>query len=133
MAVIESLGLAVSVVINGTPVAEYDDPDPDPDVEREFPGAKVISKYIESTDDTEYAIRCDALPTHRWVPSGPDNVLTCNVDIDGNYQTGICLRAARWDRGVSKTVEGVVRAVTGSRGALNKFKFSAVDSRMESI
>lgn len=128
MAILESLGLAVSVVINGTPVAEYDDLEPDQAVRKEFPGAQIVTKYIESQDDTEYEIRCEALPTHQWLPTSRDNVLTCMVEIDGKHQAGHALTAAKWNRGIVRHIDGVIRKLTASQGTLSKFKFSAVNA-----
>ena len=62
MAVIEDLGLAIYIGINGTRVSGYNDRGGDG--ERVFPKSKYVSKYIESKDDLEYAIRREALPTH---------------------------------------------------------------------
>jgi len=125
MAIIESLGLAVSVVIDGTPVAEYDDPEVGQRQELEFGSAKAVTKYIESRDDTEYAIRVEALPTHRWLPSNRDHLLTMYIYIDGKYQRSKAIEATSWgpDGVVSKTITGVLTRTSGSHGTLANFRF----------
>ena len=132
MAVIKSLGLGVSIVINGEKVPEYNDPAPDPDLARKHPGTKVVSKYIESEDDLVYSLRCEALPTHRWLPNRQGNVLGFRVYIDGKYQCNRALSFDAWDNkdGASRDMVGV-RTSTGpeNAGTLSKFRFGSVNPR----
>lgn len=82
MAVIEDLGLEVSILIDGTPVTEYEDPEPARD--GKYPADMPIShKYIESKDDTEYVIECKALAQHRWHSLEETSRLSFRAYVDG--------------------------------------------------
>jgi hypothetical protein len=133
MAIIKSLGLSVSIVINGQAVPEYNDPVPDPDLEHEHPGTKVVSKYIESEDDLEYSISCEALPTHRWLPNREGNTLEFAVTIDGKYQQTQCFCFDSWDNGASTDILGVVTYTGLTRGTLSKFRFGSINLRKSQL
>ncbi|KAH8907232.1 hypothetical protein BR93DRAFT_978710 [Coniochaeta sp. PMI_546] len=126
MAVIKALGLSVSIVINGKAVPEYDDPDPG--LYDKPPGTKVVNKYIESEDDIEYSIRCEALPQHRWLPNRKGNILEFGVTIDGQYQHTKCLSFDHWDDGVYTDIVGVPTYTGRKRGTLSKFRFGSINA-----
>ncbi|KAB5582771.1 hypothetical protein GE09DRAFT_1278133 [Coniochaeta sp. 2T2.1] len=123
MAIIKALGLAVSIVINGETVPEYDDPDTG--LELEHPCTKIVNKYIESEDEIEYSIRCQALPGHRYLPNKEGNALEFCIIIDGNPLWTQFLEHDDWgSRGTSYTVDG---APTGPDWSMhNRFRFSAI-------
>lgn len=88
---------------------------------------KTISKYIESEDDLEYSIRCQALPKHRWLQNRKGNVLEFGVTIDGEYQLTKCLSFDHWDNGVSTDILGVPAYTSRKRGTLRKFQFGSIN------
>jgi hypothetical protein len=99
MAVIKSLGLVVSIVINGQDVAEYADPDPDPDLARKYPGAEVINKYIESEGHIKYAVSVKVLPNHRWLLNDENNALKFTTSIDGVLRDVSCIDSDNCNNG----------------------------------
>lgn len=130
MAVIKTLGLDVSVVINGKSVPEHDDLKPDLDLNRKHPGTKVVHKYIESEDDLEYSVRCKVLPDHRWLPNRKGNMLEFAVVIDGELQHTKCISFDAWDKkkGASTNVRGVPTYTDRHHGTLSRFTFSSVNA-----
>lgn len=70
MAIIEELGLAVSVIVDGEALPEYDNPEPDAGGDNnDGPAVTAIcDKYIESQDDTEYAIYRRVIVLRRCFP-----------------------------------------------------------------
>lgn len=131
MAVIKSLGLSASIVINGEAVPKYDDPDPE--LNHEHSRTKTVSKYIEFEDDLIYSIRCEALPSHRWLPNRKGNLLEFGITIDGDFQYTYCLGFDRWDNGVSMDILGVPAHTSHECGTLRKFQFGSINARKNNL
>ncbi|KAB5582774.1 hypothetical protein GE09DRAFT_1076383 [Coniochaeta sp. 2T2.1] len=126
MAVIEHLGLSVTVHVDGSDTAEYDDPEPVPD--KEFPHSTVVSKYIESKDDEEYQIHCRVLPQHSWLSksTAEPRVLTFHTFTDGHWRNGR-VHYREKGNGFVLSIQGAVATPAGeSYSILSKFKFSPV-------
>jgi len=62
MAIIEDLGLSVTIEVNGTPLEEYNDAKPSEDSTVDQTVTKVCSKYVEAKDGAEYIVHCKAMP-----------------------------------------------------------------------
>jgi hypothetical protein len=125
MAVIDSLGISVSVKVNGEAAVEYADPDPSPDVK--YPTVPIISKYIESKDDNEYAIACRTLPEHGWLSTHKDHLLSIQVCADGTHRACSIYKPNFQDTRCSLIIDGVrVRPHGASHEILSKFKFESV-------
>ncbi|KAB5585800.1 hypothetical protein GE09DRAFT_38713 [Coniochaeta sp. 2T2.1] len=98
-------------------------------VDVNFRSQSISANMPSRKDDTEYAIRCEALDTPpQWLPTHCDNVLGFEVEIDGKTQHIAALTAARWHRGAAQVVEGVTKQISGSQGTFSRFKFSAVNA-----
>ena len=124
MAVIESLGLEVSLVMRGQPLPEYDDPDAD-DLPRETTGGTIISnRYVEAQDGEEFLIllRSKALlpPTEEGSTS-LDYVLL----IDGSQEAGTYGDYDFRNPGGLRVL-GKMFYPPGSAATLRKFRFSAI-------
>lgn len=80
MAIIEELGIEVSVCVGNEPLPEYDDPDPPVGGE-----APVCNKYVESRDNAEFMVRVTFLKGRQpgWVWEHRSPVLTSQLSIDG--------------------------------------------------
>ncbi len=125
MAVIDSLGISVHVQVNGAAAVEYADPDPSPDAE--YPDTPVVSKYIESKDDIEYAVACMTLPPHDWLSTHKDYLLSFQVCADGKHRSAKIYKPYDHDTRYTLIVDGVkVRPRGASHETLSKFKFDAV-------
>jgi hypothetical protein len=121
MAILKSLGLSVTVNINGVAAVEYDNPDPNPD--KKYPDVPCVSKYIESKDNTEYSISCQALPQHTWLSKGKKNILRFIVRADGEHEQGTIYSSSDQTRQAPVEIQGVV-----NRDFIRKFKFSAIQT-----
>ncbi|KAB5585798.1 hypothetical protein GE09DRAFT_1180965 [Coniochaeta sp. 2T2.1] len=124
MAVIEDLGLSVTVHIDGADTVEYEDPEPSQD--KKFPEARVVSHYIQSEDDKEYQIHCQVLRQHSWLSEADGRVLSVHAYTDGHWRSGQI-----YDRRKSKdfvlSIDGTMDTPPGaSYSTLSKFKFDAV-------
>ncbi|OIW27445.1 hypothetical protein CONLIGDRAFT_633807 [Coniochaeta ligniaria NRRL 30616] len=125
MAVIDSLGISAYVRVDGAAAVEYADPDPSPDVK--YPDTPVVSKYIESKDDKEYAVVCMTLPQHSWLSTHKDHLLSFQVCADGKHRAARFKRPCDHDTRYSLIVDGVTSRPRGaSHEILSKFKFDAM-------
>ncbi|KAI1632447.1 hypothetical protein F4809DRAFT_653298 [Biscogniauxia mediterranea] len=83
MAILESVpGIEVQVLVRGQPLQEYGDNN-SPDVTTRDPmSSPVICKYIESTDNAEFAI-FTKVPNYTW--GYRNHMLFVSIYIDGNW------------------------------------------------
>lgn len=129
MAIIEELGVGVSICIDGRPAVEYDDPNPTVNDEDEY---FVYSTYVESVDGAEYALTYTCLPDQRWLYNNPKNRLTFRVYIDGQER---CAHSANRNLILYNDGKLVVEGAEAFRGhgqlmALSKFRFNAITTGM---
>jgi hypothetical protein len=120
MAVIEHLGLAVSIEINGVATPEYDDPEPCDNIGDPAYTA-VCHKYIESRDDAEYVIRCRVTDKQKWLRESKDRCLHFWALIDGKFARGAGMRNGH-------DYEVVIKGIESSATTLHGFRFTAVNT-----
>lgn len=103
MAVIDELGLVVSVCVDGTPAAEYDDPEPDVAGRPESGITSVCDKYIESVDNSEFLLTWEVLDSRKEMYQYHDTCfgLAFYCYVDGMYAgsriaLGKDFRGGRW-------------------------------------
>ncbi|KAL7624189.1 hypothetical protein AAE478_005747 [Parahypoxylon ruwenzoriense] len=120
MAVLDGFpGVQVTIRINGVDCVEYDDPDvPNPPSDR-----SMSSKYIESLDDTEFAIYARVDDSYKW--ASRDHLLTFYPYVDGKSFYGETI----WSSGSRKDL--LIKSIDepcGEDGSWfrRKLKFSAV-------
>jgi hypothetical protein len=129
MAVIENLGLAVSVVIDGTAAQEYDDPQ----AVLEHEGEKidptvtaVCNKYIMAEDETEYLVRLEVLPQNTWVGLNKKNTVVFQVHIDGKWRRGASFRSKILKNGYrEKDLDGT-KTYDSNGWSMRKFSFGTI-------
>jgi hypothetical protein len=129
MAILESLGLAVSVVMDGTAAQEYDDPEPS----LEYKGKKidptvtaVCNKYIVASDKTEYLIHLEVMPQNTWVGLNEKNVLTFRIYIDGKHRCSTPFRRQDLKDGYGESHEKGVRTYDSTGWSMRKFRFDTI-------
>ena len=128
MPILEDLGLAAAIHINGAPAVEYTDPVKNSD--SKFPAAEFISKYIEAKDGAEYSVVCTATPQHLWLAQGDPaaakdstRAIIFSVQIDGVEHASTYVTDA-WQTARIEAVKG--RAPGDSHHTMRNFKFNAV-------
>lgn len=129
MAIIEDLGLVVTIQVNGTPLDEYDDPNPSEDDTVDRTLTAVSQKYVEARDDAEYRIHCKALPGNRWLSeAAPEyHLLLFEVEIDGKLQAE---RGLSWNRQVMHGglyVEGKIE-YRDTQVSVRRFRFRTIQT-----
>jgi hypothetical protein len=127
MAIIEDLGLAVSVRIDESPLVEYDDPESDTERDHmcEAIVTTVVDKYIESRD-AEYDIKMEVLPQHTWLSLSKDNVLNFEIHIDGEFLDDTVFQCEHLESGYKQEVaKGAYRNTSGG-GQLHRFRFDTI-------
>jgi hypothetical protein len=129
MAIIKRLGLAVSVIVDGEALPEYDDPEPDAKGTGNYDPAvtAICNKYIEAKDSTEYSVRCEVLPEQKWPSTHRDNVITFKVFIDGQRCRSTALFQGRDIKAGYGKFDAKGAQYSGSTGdMLRKFKFGNI-------
>jgi hypothetical protein len=129
MAVLENLGLAVSVVIGGTAAQEYDDPQ----AVLEHEGEKidptvtaVCNKYIMAEDETEYLVRLEVLPQNTWVGLNKENTILFQVHIDGKRRRGTPFRSKYLKNGYGKKDLDGIKTHDSNGWSMRKFSFGTI-------
>lgn len=128
-------GLAVTVLVNGTPATEHDDPD-EIQVEHEdhevvaYQIARTVSKYIESITGQHFSIKFEVGP-----PLGHEGMIytkfVIEIEVDGiPAWTCFCDRpffkkhpGGTWEDQVEGVKEGKGRSCT-----LKEFKFAKIET-----
>ncbi len=96
MAIIEDLGVAVSVLVEGQALDEYHDPGPT--VEHDQGGnnenTAMCIKYIEAPDDTSFSLRYEVTNEYQWgYGEGNDRVsFECYIDGEHCRNLGISIQ-----------------------------------------
>ncbi len=136
MAIIDELGVGVSIKVGDKPLVEYDDPSPasagDENMsegDKAIKGRPIVcTKYIESQDNTYFTILAEATDKYSW-PCKPKNfALTFRCYIDGERA------AAKFVRPVKEVGKRRVREIAGreefteedEKAKLYKFRFTAL-------
>lgn len=130
MAVIEDLGLAVTIQVNGAPLDEYVDPTPCEDTPVDENAPPVCSNYVEVKDGAEYAIHLKALKKNQWISrSAPkDHILSMKVYMDGKLQMSTkSLFRENKDRFGGVCMDGVAEYRDSHRRNIRKFKFHTLN------
>lgn len=123
MAVIEHLGLAVSIEINGVATPEYDDPEPSDNIgDPAF--TAVCNKYIESQDDAEYAIHCRVTDEQKWLRESENRAINFTPVIDGKWIPGSLIEPGYRD--LDETHIKGNRSGSTTTPMLQRFRFTAV-------
>lgn len=129
MTVLEALGVAVSVVMDGETAQEYDDPDPllqhkgkkiDPAV------TAVCNKYIMAKDDTEYLVRLEVLPQNTWLGKDKTNILEFAVYIDGEWRCGTPFRDMNLRSGYGKVDKDKTTTRNSDGWSKRRFSFGTI-------
>jgi len=125
MTVIEDLGLSVSVHVNGEALVEYDDLDVTPDTK--YPNSRIVSRYIESKDNTEYHIACQVLPQHTWLSGEGKRRVSFHAYTDGKWQCATPYAKGHQSRQVVGLLAGPITRPHGAADEiLTNFKFNSV-------
>lgn len=86
MAIIDGLGLQVTILISGVPALEFPDDDHTSASEKFGPNTKQCHNYVQCVKDAEFSIKCElSSPSEdikEWL-NDPDHVIVCNIDLDG--------------------------------------------------
>lgn len=84
MAIIKDLGFEVRVEVNGVKAVEYDDDDTQArDSQEAGEATRVVSKYIESTEGSGFAVRAKLFPKDPWVFGAKSRRYLADVIVDG--------------------------------------------------
>lgn len=126
MAVLEELGVGVSIQVDEQDLQEWPDPDP-PKLEDAGPETKIVSNYIISQDDREYIIRSNFTKECTWIP-GDRHVILMEMTIDGNKIRGKTAKETG-----SAPIRGNTYYNADGTGSLYKFKFSGIETGMHAI
>lgn len=144
MAVLSTLlGIEANILINGQPVHEYPDDD-DIEVEHEdelvikHQAARTVSRYIESEDDSNFAISLSVGPPIGFKQQGKKKMqyvkIGFHITVDGMPAANAwCARPwfnknpdkETWKETIKGVVEGKGRACT-----LKRFRFANIETRM---
>lgn len=129
MAVIEDLGLAVTITVDHSPATEYDDPQPLDDSNISERDTRCADKYIESIDGAHFSICCEVFEPQDWLWTHPGNALRFRIFIDGKrIATKLCVssnvaRRGNWTR----FVDGFQKFNEDEDlGVLRKFQFKPI-------
>jgi hypothetical protein len=130
MAVLNNLGLSVTIKVNGMPLDEYEDPRPFEDKTVYTKAPSVCSKYVEVKDGDEYSINMEALPKNRWISkSAPsDHLLDMDVYIDGKHQQRKVLSWQTQDTQGGVSMDGVSQYQSSHHKSIRRFKFSTLNT-----
>lgn len=122
MAVIEELGIEVKVNVNGSAATEYPDEEPDVDARRQT--ANTRHHYVESVDNTEFAIHVGLIPGtntgQEWISRSQNHGLSFQVALDGGPDVAA---ASVFKHQNTELLEGVPNCEDRT---LRKFLFSPV-------
>lgn len=67
MAILDKFpGIEVTIQVDGQDLTEYNDPHASGSVSEDDLGCPVVSKYIESIDDTEFSIKFTISKAYAW-------------------------------------------------------------------
>lgn len=124
MAIIEDLGLTISIHIDGTPVPEYDDPEPCVDDIGDPAYTHVCNKYIEVKDNAEYAFHFSAIGEQKWLSQTSSHGFTFTFYVDGKAMASHVLKAVH--QGVRLINQGVISFENGQT-VLRRYRFAAVN------
>jgi hypothetical protein len=133
MAVIDELGVGVSVLVNGSPLPEFDDPSTPAETPGEgYSATRVSNKYIECVNGAEFAIQCryQKAEGSSWIWRHPysEPSLSFQVFMDGAKMKFRLCREAKIHHGSwASEIRGFTEFDTASRSALlRKFKFASI-------
>lgn len=99
MPVIGQLGLSVSVLVGGAPLAEYEDPEPGIDERAKDGFTHVTNTYVESKANAEFTITCAVRDWGKKVYQSrvPNFNLLAKLYIDGK-----CIRGRYYQPGTAQ-------------------------------
>lgn len=123
MAILDDLGLEVKIIVNDTPLQEYEDKEVDPADDGFGDGVRKCRCYVEAVDNAEFSVQLHVTPANHYLDN-TKNRLRFDLDLDG--QTNI------ENRLVSLTeplflIEGIDEN-DGQNFSLRKFRFTAVST-----
>ncbi|KAJ9165032.1 hypothetical protein NKR19_g821 [Coniochaeta hoffmannii] len=129
MAIIEDLGLSVTIEVNGTPLEEYNDAKPSEDSTVDQTVTKVCSKYVEAKDGAEYVVHCKAMPNNTWISSSApkDHIFVFDVYVDGKLQRSKVLIWKRQTDHGGVSADGAAE-YHGPRKLIRRFSFSTIQT-----
>ncbi|KAH8743527.1 hypothetical protein F5883DRAFT_722602 [Diaporthe sp. PMI_573] len=121
MAIIEELGLEVTVKVGGAAATEYEDPGPDVNDAR-TQMTQACHHYVESVDNAEFAIHVGLIPgrntAQEWIARSRNHGLSFLV-IDGGGVSSVTIHQHH----ISKLLRGIH---DGKTKTLRKFRFAPV-------
>jgi hypothetical protein len=126
MAIIEELGLNVKVQVNGSAAAEYPDEEPDVEDANCSETTKACHRYVESVDNTEFAIHVGLIPgsntAQEWIGRSPYHRLAFSAAFDGGRNV---ISTTVSQLHTSDLFEGIHNRETQT---LRKFRFAPVST-----
>ncbi|TPX13141.1 uncharacterized protein E0L32_006341 [Thyridium curvatum] len=128
MAILEDQGFEATVEVNGVKAIEYDQDDTQARGSQEAGQAiKVVSKYVESTEGAEFAVRINLAPKDPWVCGAKIRRYRIQVFVDGVKVEGRLLSFKSSETSRAWFCEGPVeRGERQGEAVLRKMTFAAV-------
>lgn len=123
MAILEDLGLEVKVLVNNSPLQEYEDNDTESTDDGFGDEIRKCRRYVEVVGDTEFGVQFRVTPNSNYLNSNRQR-LRFEIDLDDHEELrGFLLRS----KGEPVLIEGQVD-YDGQTYAMRKFRFATMST-----
>lgn len=122
MAILEELGLEVKIIVDGSPLREYEDKEQNPANDGFGDEIPKCRRYVEVTGETEFGVQLDATSNEKYFC--PTKALKFAIDLDGKDE--IQNRVLK-SQHLTSLVEGKEEH-DGQEFTLRRFRFTNVST-----
>lgn len=125
MAILEDLGLEVKIVVNDSPLQEYEDKKGNPTDDGFGDEIRKCRRYVEVNGDDEFGVQIRITPKNEYI-DGKKKGLKFDIDLDGQERL---VRSATTTMDYQFLVQGR-KEQDGQTSTLRKFRFTTVSTGM---
>lgn len=125
MAILEDLGLEVKIVVNNSPLQEYEDENGGPTNDGFGDEIRKCRHYVKVNGDDEFGVQIRVTPNNEYI-DGKNKGLKFDIDLDG--QEGL-VRSSTTTKDSQFLVQGR-KEKDGHTSTLRKFRFITVSTGM---
>lgn len=121
MAILEDLGLEVKILVNNSPLKEYEDKEAGPTDDGFGEEIRKCRRYVEVVEDAEFAVQLHVTPANNYL-NDANKRISFVLDLDGqeNFEEALLNR-----KRTQHLVEGKDEA-NGEKTVRRNFRFTAV-------
>jgi len=124
IAIVEDLGLEIKIVVDNSPLQEYEDKEVDAPDDGFSDDIRKFRRYVEVNVDTEFGVQICTTPNNEYLDDNKKKRLIVSIDLDGQKDLQVTLVGSLKR---SDLVEGKSEH-NGQTSVLRKFRFKTVST-----